>query len=230
MSQGGAPEAQKKRPAENGSADAKISEGGPLIVEDSVFTGEEHDPDFVKQIIRYGGKDVQTCLQCGNCTGVCPVSLKTPYKTRNLIKLCQYGYKRIFFSIPWICAGCHRCHEHCPADINPAEVFVAIRHIEVRERGVPRFIRDNVSLILHNGFGAIPSDDIRRYREKERLPPLPNTLPGYKKVLDELDTLFKKTGFERLMGLEKADEAESKERAESGGDGTTGAGKEAGAK
>ena len=213
MSQGGAPEAQKKRPAENGTAEAKISEGGPLIVEDSVFTGEEHDPDFVKQIIRYGGKDVQTCLQCGNCTGVCPVSLKTPYKTRNLIKLCQYGYKRIFFTIPWICAGCHRCHEHCPADINPAEVFVAIRHIEVRERGVPKFIRDNTSLILRHGFGAIPSDDIRRYREKEGMPPLPNTLPGYRKVLHELETLFKKTGFDKLVGLEGGDEGAGAKKA-----------------
>jgi heterodisulfide reductase subunit C len=211
MTQGGAPEAQKKRPAENGSADARAAEAGPLIVEDSVFTGEEHDPDFVKQIIRYGGKDVQTCLQCGNCTGVCPVSLKTPYKTRNLIKLCQYGYKRIFFTIPWICAGCHRCHEHCPADINPAEVFVAIRHIEVRERGVPRFIRDNASLILRHGFGAIPSDDIKRYREKEGMPPLPNTLPGYRKVLQELDTLFKKTRFDQLIGLEASGEGAKKQ-------------------
>jgi len=155
-----------------------------LIVEDSVLTGKEHDPDFVKQIIKYGGKDVQTCLQCGNCTGVCPVSLKTPFKTRNLIKLCQYGYKRIFFSIPWICASCHRCYEHCPADISPAEVFVAIRHIQVREMGVPRFIKDNVGLVLRNGFSAIPSDDIRRYREKEGLDPLLNTLPGYKAVLE----------------------------------------------
>ena len=215
MTHGTAPEGPvKKHPAEKdgeeAGATAKNAEPQPLIVEDSVFTGEEHDPDFVKQIIRYGGKDVQTCLQCGNCTGVCPVSLKTPYKTRNLIKLCQYGYKRIFFSIPWICAGCHRCHEHCPADINPAEVFVAIRHIEVRERGVPRFIRDNVSLIMRNGFGAIPSDDIRRYREKEGLDPLPNTLPGYKKVLEELETLFKKTHFDKLVGLEPGGEPEGK--------------------
>jgi heterodisulfide reductase subunit C len=215
LSRGSAPEAPpKKRAADNGEEAAAAAgnvETQPLIVEDSVFTGQEHDPDFVKQIIRYGGKDVQTCLQCGNCTGVCPVSLKTPYKTRNLIKLCQYGYKRIFFSIPWICAGCHRCHEHCPADINPAEVFVAIRHIEVREKGVPRFIRDNISLIMRNGFGAIPSDDIRRYRENEGMDPLPNTLPGYKKVLDELDILFKRTHFDRLMGLESGVEAKGKE-------------------
>ncbi|MGQ9582168.1 MAG: 4Fe-4S dicluster domain-containing protein [Thermoplasmatota archaeon] len=175
-----------------------------LIVEDSVLTGEEHDPDFVAQIIRYGGQDVQTCLQCGNCTGVCPVSLKTPYKTRNLIKLCQYGYKKIFFSIPWICAGCHRCYEHCPADINPSEVFVAIRHIQVRERGVPRFIRDNIGLIVRNGFGAVPSDDIRRYRERQGLEPLPNTLPGYGRALEELAVIFRRTGFDRLIGLEGA--------------------------
>lgn len=172
-------------------------------MEDSVLTGREHDPDFVSQIIRYGGHDVQTCLQCGNCTGVCPVSLKTPYKTRNLIKLCQYGYKKIFFSIPWICAGCHRCYEHCPADIDPAEVFVAIRHIQVRERGVPRWIRENVNLILRNGFGAVSSDDIRRYRERQGLEPLPNTLPGYRRALEELAAIFRRTGFDRLVGLEE---------------------------
>jgi heterodisulfide reductase subunit C len=222
MSHGSLPEPPGKKPAADKEGDeaaaaakkADTQPAGPLIVEDSVFTGEEHDPDFVKQIIRYGGKDVQTCLQCGNCTGVCPVSLKTPYKTRNLIKLCQYGYKRIFFSIPWICAGCHRCHEHCPADINPAEVFVAIRHIEVRETGVPRFIKENVSLILRNGFGAIPSDDIKRYREKEGMDPLPNTLPGYKKVLGELETLFKKTRYDKLIGLETEEEAGKRKAAE----------------
>jgi len=170
-----------------------------------VLTGKEHDPNFVDEIVRHGGKDVQTCLQCGNCTGVCPVSLKTPYKTRNLIKLCQYGYKRIFFTIPWICAGCYRCYEHCPADINPAEVFTAIRHILVRDKGAPAFLREMVNILMKYGQNNVPSDDIRRFRETEGLPPLWPDEKEYDAVIRELKLLFDATGYDRLMGLRKDD-------------------------
>jgi len=49
------------------------------LTEDKIITEKDLDPEFATEIIRYGGKDVMTCLQCGNCTGVCPISLKIEY-------------------------------------------------------------------------------------------------------------------------------------------------------
>ncbi len=83
-----------------------------------------------------------TCLQCGNCTGVCPISLKIDYKTRSIMKYCQFGLRKYTLGTRWVCATCYRCYEHCPADINPAEVMIALRHIAVRE-GIHPAVRED---------------------------------------------------------------------------------------
>ena len=110
------------------------------VVEEKVVLDKEYDPKFAAEIIKYGGRDVKTCHQCGNCTGVCPYSLKTIYKTRNIIKMCQLGLKTLVLQTPWLCATCYRCYEHCPEDINAAEVMIALRHIAIREGFIPDFI------------------------------------------------------------------------------------------
>ncbi|MDH3365208.1 MAG: hypothetical protein OEM29_04300 [Thermoplasmata archaeon] len=172
------------------------------LVEDKIIDESQLDPDFAKEIVKYGGKDVMTCLQCGNCTGVCPISLKIDYKTRSIIKFCQFGLKKFTLETRWVCATCYRCYEHCPADINPAEVMIALRHIAIREGVIPPFIKMAATNLVKYGQSVKPDPEIERVRKELELGDVPSRDQEYAKVVREINLLVRSTGYDRLIGIE----------------------------
>jgi len=173
------------------------------LVEDKVIDESQLEPDFAKEIKKYGGKDVMTCLQCGNCTGVCPISLKIDYKTRSIIKYCQFGLKTYTLGTRWVCATCYRCYEHCPADINPAEVMIALRHIAVREGVIPPFIKVAATNLVRYGQSVKPDEEINKIRKELGLAEIHTFDPGYKKVLREISVLVHASKYDKLIGIEE---------------------------
>lgn len=178
------------------------------LIEDKVITDDQTDSDFRKEIIKYGGKDVMTCLQCGNCTGVCPISLKIEYKTRTTMKYCQFGMRNATISTRWVCATCYRCYEHCPADLNPAEVMIALRHIAIREGIIPPFVKIAATNLLTYGLTVRPDESIIKERKRMGLPELPQSKPGWDKVKDEVRTIIRATKYDRLLGIQPKEEEE----------------------
>lgn len=173
------------------------------LIEDKVIAESELEPDFAKEIMKYGGKDVMTCLQCGNCTGVCPISLKIDYKTRSIIKYCQFGLKKYTLGTRWVCATCYRCYEHCPADINPAEVMIALRHIAVREGVIPPFIKVAATNLVKYGQSVKPDPEIDKIRKELGLPVVHSKDAEYGHVLRELGVLIHASKYDKLIGIEE---------------------------
>jgi len=182
----------------------KIFIGGlhEKLVEDKVIDESQLDPDFAEQIRKYGGKDVMTCLQCGNCTGVCPISLRIDYKTRNIIKCCQFGLKKYTLGTQWVCATCYRCYEHCPADLNPAEVMIALRHIAIREGIIPPFIKAAATNLVKYGQSVKPDPEIDRVRKELGLEKIGSEHPEYHKVIREINVLVHATKYDKLIGIQ----------------------------
>jgi len=172
------------------------------LVEDKVIDEAQLDPDFAEQIRKYGGKDVMTCLQCGNCTGVCPISLRIDYKTRNIIKCCQFGLKKYTLGTQWVCATCYRCYEHCPADLNPAEVMIALRHIAIREGIIPPFIKTAATNLVKYGQSVKPDPEIDRVRKELGLEKIGTEHPEYHKVIREINVLVHATKYDKLIGIQ----------------------------
>lgn len=171
------------------------------LTEDKIITEKDLDREFATEIIRYGGKDVMTCLQCGNCTGVCPISLKIEYKTRTTIKYCQFGMKQQTLNTRLVCATCYRCYEHCPADLNPAEVMIALRHIAIREGIIPPFVKAAATNLLHFGLTVKPDEAMIKERMKMGLPELPQSKPAWSEVKREIVTIIQSTKYDRLLGI-----------------------------
>lgn len=173
------------------------------LVEDKVIDELQLEQGFAKEIVKYGGKDVMTCLQCGNCTGVCPISLKIDYKTRSIIKYCQFGLKQFTLGTRWVCATCYRCYEHCPADINPAEVMIALRHIAIREGVIPPFIKVAATNLVKYGQSVKPDVEIEKIRKELELDDVPSRGAEYAKVIREINMLVHAVGYDKLIGIEK---------------------------
>ena len=173
------------------------------LVEEKVIDETTLEPDFAKTIKKYGGKDVMTCLQCGNCTGVCPISLKIDYKTRSIIKYCQFGLKKFTLGTRWVCATCYRCYEHCPADINPAEVMIALRHIAIREGVIPPFVKMAATNLVRYGQSVKPDDEINKIRAELGLAGVHSQDPDFKRVLREINVLIHASKYDKLIGIEE---------------------------
>jgi heterodisulfide reductase subunit C len=172
------------------------------LVEDKVISEDDLEPDFPDQIQKYGGKDVMTCLQCGNCTGVCPISLKIDYKTRNIMKCCQFGLKKYTLGTRWVCATCYRCYENCPADLNPAEVMIALRHIAVREGIIPPFIKTVASNVVKFGQSVKPDAGNDRIRLELGLKPTHSQDPEFRSVIREIQVLVHASKYDKLIGIQ----------------------------
>lgn len=202
-----------------------------LVVEEKVVLDKEYDPEFVAEIVKYGGRDVKTCHQCGNCTGVCPYSLKTLYKTRNIIKMCQLGLKSLVLQTPWLCATCYRCYEHCPEDINAAEVMIALRHIAVRDGFIPDFIKRVTVNVLQYGQSVAPAREVEVLREQLELGPLNYAKPKYVKSINEVQYIIRAMGYDKLVhvkierpkdkGAEKGEDKGADKGADNGTDNGT---------
>ncbi|HIQ00536.1 MAG TPA: 4Fe-4S dicluster domain-containing protein, partial [Anaerolineales bacterium] len=75
------------------------------------------------------GLDLFGCIQCGKCTGGCPVSITTALNVRFLV------YEALVDVLPnpggmeelWDCTSCFTCVERCPKDVRPAELIISLR-------------------------------------------------------------------------------------------------------
>jgi len=77
------------------------------------------------------------CLDCGVCTGSCPVSRVLPSFSPRLIvekALLELGDELLQDPELWACLTCSRCYERCPAKIDFPEFMRALRE-EALKRG-----------------------------------------------------------------------------------------------
>ena len=83
------------------------------------------------------GERIKRCIQCGTCTGSCPVSYAMDISPRELIALFRAGeMERIMKSRTiWICASCYACTTRCPSGIKITDSIYALKRTAM-EKGV----------------------------------------------------------------------------------------------
>lgn len=87
------------------------------------------DPELHREIAKYGGKDVSVCMNCGNCTAICPLTTESEPFPRRIVHLLQIGHteKLLASPEPWLCYYCGDCSTSCPRQANPGETMMAAR-------------------------------------------------------------------------------------------------------
>jgi heterodisulfide reductase subunit C len=76
-----------------------------------------------------GGDRISRCLQCGTCTGSCPVSYAMDISPRQVIALFRAGrMEEILRSRTiWLCASCYMCTSRCPQAIKITDLLYAMK-------------------------------------------------------------------------------------------------------
>ena len=87
-----------------------------------------------------GGERIRHCLQCGLCSGKCPLSLYMDYTPRRLMHLSREGFKEEVLGSTsiWLCTACYACMVECPKKINITHLLYALKRRAIEEGRYPR--------------------------------------------------------------------------------------------
>lgn len=98
--------------------------------------------------------DLLGCIQCGRCTGGCPVAMRTDlrvrcfmYDTLNSELLEEISEKPEI----WDCTTCFTCAARCPKGLEPLEVLIGLRGLQIEEGKVQPTVRDALESIFKDG-------------------------------------------------------------------------------
>jgi quinone-modifying oxidoreductase subunit QmoC len=104
---------------------------------------QEAVPEWSEQLRELPGCErVFSCIQCGTCSGTCPLSIYMDYTPRRIIQLIREGFKTEALSSNtiWLCASCYSCAAHCPQDIHLTDVMYALKQQAIKEGLYPKHL------------------------------------------------------------------------------------------
>lgn len=110
------------------------------------------------------GSPLNTCIQCGTCSGTCPAVEYMDQTPRRIIGLIQADMKDEVLNSNtfWYCASCFHCTVRCPAGIDIAKTMYALKRYSIwnhlEQEGVlgPTFSETFVKTIIRSGRSYEP--------------------------------------------------------------------------
>lgn len=87
------------------------------------------DSTLMEELKHYGAINPEACINCGNCTAICPLTTTEHPFPRRTIRQVQMGLReQLKGSLdPWMCYFCGECSTTCPHGAEPAETMMASR-------------------------------------------------------------------------------------------------------
>lgn len=96
---------------------------------------------FSKEIMSVSGCDqLQSCIQCGTCSGTCPLSIYMDFSPRQVMALVRADFKNevLRSHTIWLCASCYACTTECPRQIRITDIIYALKQRAIKEGIYPK--------------------------------------------------------------------------------------------
>jgi heterodisulfide reductase subunit C len=88
------------------------------------------DEDF-KQIFfeQYHAGEIENCIQCGTCSGSCPLAEHMDFGPRQLFAMAREGDMNdvLHANTMWLCVSCYQCVVKCPRGISITEHMYSLK-------------------------------------------------------------------------------------------------------
>ncbi len=113
-------------------------------------------PSFGDEIAAMpGGEKLFSCIQCGTCSGACPMSPYMDYTPRRIIAMTRAGFKNEVLSsfTIWLCASCYACTVECPKQIKITDVMYALKRRAIAEGIYPK--RFPIPVLAHEFLNVV---------------------------------------------------------------------------
>jgi heterodisulfide reductase subunit C len=87
-----------------------------------------------------GCEQLESCIQCGTCSGVCPLSIYMDYTPRQVMELTRSDFKNeVLKSVTiWLCASCYSCTVECPKQIRITDIMYELKQRAMKEGFYPK--------------------------------------------------------------------------------------------
>jgi len=83
---------------------------------------------------------LEMCIQCGTCSGVCPLSIYMDYTPRQVMELVRSDFKNEVLQSHtiWLCASCYACTTECPRQIRITDIMYELKQRAIKEGVYPK--------------------------------------------------------------------------------------------
>ncbi len=98
-------------------------------------------PGFGRDVMSVPGCEaLEHCIQCGTCSGVCPLSIYMDYTPRQVMELVRSDFKNEVLQSHtiWLCASCYACTTECPRQIRITDIMYELKQRAIKERVYPK--------------------------------------------------------------------------------------------
>jgi quinone-modifying oxidoreductase subunit QmoC len=98
-------------------------------------------PGFGRDVMRVPGcEELEWCIQCGTCSGVCPLSVYMDHTPRQVMALTRgdFKYDVLHSHTIWLCASCYACSVECPQQIRITDIMYELKQRAINEGVYPR--------------------------------------------------------------------------------------------
>lgn len=95
---------------------------------------------FCEQVQSFpDGAKITQCIQCGTCTGSCPIAYAMDITPRQAIALFRAGHIEDILQSRtiWICASCYSCTVRCPVGIKITDTMYALKRLAMKRKIYP---------------------------------------------------------------------------------------------
>ena len=98
---------------------------------------EFNNKELTAELLRLADTDVKRCIQCGRCSGSCPMGDKMDWLPSRMgwELINGNGEEMLKARSPWVCLSCMACEQRCPRGVSPCAVMEAVRLLVIRQQG-----------------------------------------------------------------------------------------------
>lgn len=82
---------------------------------------------------KYHGHEIENCIQCGMCSGSCPLAAHMDYGPRQLFAMAREGDMNevLHANTMWLCVSCYNCMVKCPRGISITDHLYSLKKMAV---------------------------------------------------------------------------------------------------
>ncbi|MCK4938163.1 MAG: CoB--CoM heterodisulfide reductase subunit C [Methanosarcinales archaeon] len=154
------------------------------------------------QLLEDMGFSIQTCMQCGTCTGGCPSGTYTSLNTRRIVQSARRDKDVLNDDDLWMCTTCYTCQERCPRGIQIVDAILGLRTEAVRNGMMLPSHRKVARFVISKGHAVPINDNSMTQRQQLGMDKLPANVHKFPEALEQVKKLLESTGFVELIAEE----------------------------
>lgn len=127
-----------------------------MLIQRTIKYESDRSPGFGREVKRVPGcEQLESCIQCGTCSGVCPLSIYMDHTPRQVMELTRSDFKDevLRSTTIWLCASCYACTVECPREIRITDIMYELKQRAIHEGIYPR--RFPIPVLAHEFYAMV---------------------------------------------------------------------------